>query len=386
MRKAFLGACLVAAISMAAIFASVSTTDAAFHIMRIYNVMGGSGGDPNVQLVELRMADPGQNLVGTHVLCFFDASGAPYARATFPMNVGNAVDEASILFGSAEFDAVWAAGSPDFTFSSANTTAIAPGADVNHPVRAPAGKIIFGSDSASTPALMCQAGLNLIVDSVAYGTGYTGTVDLGTRFNTNLPTSSTNGMRLQGSVCHPGSFSSACGTPPDNSVNYAIADENASGNQPRNNSSQSGPLAAPDADGDGVADSTDNCPAWPNAGQGMPSWTVPAGDSDCDGWPDSVAAGGRVPESFLGTASTSHCAATSNANDEALPDAWPVDFNDDQLTNGQDILKYNPKFGTFAPGGPAPNQYSVRFDLNADDLINGQDILKFNSFFGRFCV
>jgi hypothetical protein len=108
-------------------------------------------------------------------------------------------------------------------------------------------------------------------------------------------------------------------------------------------------------------------------------WVTPVGDLDCDGWTDTR-------ENFSGTLANQLCMATINPNDEAGADAWPVDYNDDQLSNGQDILKYNPKFGTVAPGGPAANQYSVRFDLNGDSLINGQDILKHNPYFGKYCT
>jgi hypothetical protein len=175
-----------------------------------------------------------------------------------------------------------------------------------------------------------------------------------------------------------------------------------------------------DADADGLSDGSDNCPTVANANQmnsdadtlgnacdncitvanqnqmnqdgdeygdacEQPNcvtvinhWVVPSGDADCDGWTD-------VRETFSGTVTNQKCMATSDPNDEAGTDAWPVDYNDDQLSNGQDILKYNPKFGTFAPGGPAPNQYSVRYDLNGDGLINGQDILKHNAYFGKLC-
>jgi hypothetical protein len=77
--------------------------------------------------------------------------------------------------------------------------------------------------------------------------------------------------------------------------------------------------------------------------------------------------------------------ATLNPNDESGADAWPVDYNDDQLSNGQDVLKYNAKFGSAAPGGPGVFDYNVRYDLNDDGLINGQDILKHNMYFGLFC-
>lgn len=157
------------------------------------------------------------------------------------------------------------------------------------------------------------------------------------------------------------------------------------------------PTPPPDQDGDGVVDALDNCPSVPNTNQTnqdgdeygdaceqpqcvtvVNHWAVPAGDSDCDGWPDSV-------EASLGTLSNQECMTTPASSDEANPDAWPVDYNDDQLSNGQDLLKYNAKFGTAAPGGSGMFDYSARYDLNEDGLINGQDILKHNPYFGYFC-
>jgi hypothetical protein len=75
------------------------------------------------------------------------------------------------------------------------------------------------------------------------------------------------------------------------------------------------------------------------------------------------------------------CAATSIRNDEAI-DAWPVDMDDNQLVNLQDIGTYNAIFGAQAPGPP----YKARNDLNADGLINLQDLGQFNAFFARKCV
>jgi hypothetical protein len=155
--------------------------------------------------------------------------------------------------------------------------------------------------------------------------------------------------------------------------------------------------AVPDGDADGTGDACDNCPLVANADQAnqdgdeygdaceqeqcvtvINHWAVPANDTDCDGWTDTI-------ETFSSTLANQECMTTLAPNDESGTDAWPVDFNDDQLSNGQDILKYNLKFGTVAPGGPGATDYSVRFDLNADGVINGQDILKFNPYFGKFC-
>jgi hypothetical protein len=127
---------------------------------------------------------------------------------------------------------------------------------------------------------------------------------------------------------------------------------------------------------------TDNCPDWENPLQDVPPWTLPAGDSDCDGYHQTSFFVARAPESSIGTVGNQHCMATPTAFDEPLPDAWPVDFNDNQLVNGADILTYNPKFGSSAAVGPP---YDVRWDLNASGIINGADILQFNPFFGKRC-
>ena len=138
----------------------------------------------------------------------------------------------------------------------------------------------------------------------------------------------------------------------------------------------------PDADGDGVPDSTDNCPNWYNPAQSLPPWPVPSGDSDCDGYPDTVQAGSRAPESFIGTDAVTHCAATLATDDEPLPDAWPLDFDDNRLLDLKDILKYNLPFGAIGPGLP----YTQRLDLNADNVIDLSDVLQFNLIFLKSCV
>ena len=112
-------------------------------------------------------------------------------------------------------------------------------------------------------------------------------------------------------------------------------------------------------------------------------WGWASGDSDCDSYPDSTTFGAHAPESAMGTLGNQSCAATPATSDEPLPDAWPLDFNDNQLANGADILAFNPVFGSSLGGGPP---YHPRFDLNGSGIINGSDILQFNAFFGKRCA
>lgn len=347
MRKAWTLLILCVLVAGTGIFLGSWDAHAAFHIMRVYGVMGGATGNASIQYVELRMADPGQNFVATHAICFFDASGAPYARFTFPSNTANGNDEASILVGTAEFDASWAAGSPDFTFSAANTTAIASGADVNHPVRAPAGKVVFGSDSATTPSQMCGAMLS-IVDSVAYGTGYTGGVDFGTKFASDLPVAGVQNLKVvgpapanpaNGSLCHPVSFFSTCSASLNNAVDYSLVNTNDAGNNPRNSLGQSGPVAAgPDADGDGVPDGSDLCPGTASGAQVDSSGCSQAQvDADADGACNPGApSGGPGP-----CTGTDNCPSTpnpsqSNIDGDALGDACDADADNDGYDNASE--------------------------------------------------
>jgi hypothetical protein len=244
MTKGMSLAALVVVMMAAALLTHVGESGATFHLQRIYAAMAVADGNSKIQYVEIRSAQSGENAVGTNgaVICFFDSTGAPYAEFKFHTpDPANDADGASILVGTAEFDAAWAAGSPDYTFSG-NTTAIAGGADTAHPIRSPGGKISFGLDGTSTPSLMCQASFTpSLVDSVAYGTAYSGAVNFGTKLASDLPTSSTSGLHLQGPVCIE--FSAhLCGSPRDNHLDYAIVDENATGNRPRNNANLSGPI------------------------------------------------------------------------------------------------------------------------------------------------
>lgn len=129
----------------------------------------------------------------------------------------------------------------------------------------------------------------------------------------------------------------------------------------------------PDGDLDGVADSVDNCPDWPNSGQELPSWPVPAGDSDCDGFD-------LARETTVGTLATQQCAGTVTVNDEPV-DAWPPDFNDSRLVSLADVLMMGPVYNQATGGDPA----RMRFDLNASGSVTLADVLLMGPFYNKSC-
>lgn len=136
-----------------------------------------------------------------------------------------------------------------------------------------------------------------------------------------------------------------------------------------------------DSDSDTVADVNDNCPNWPNTGQGLPPWSVPAGDSDCDGFPSTTASGGRASEAALGTNATDACPATAAFNDEAI-DAWPPDFNDSRRVDLSDLGLLGTSYNSMGPNPP----YAARFDLNADNRVNLADLGILGVFFNKSCT
>jgi hypothetical protein len=146
-----------------------------------------------------------------------------------------------------------------------------------------------------------------------------------------------------------------------------------------------------DFDSDGIFDASDNCEFWANSSQTLPNWPIPPGDSDCDGYSDSVGQTLLAPESYIGTDPTRHCNSTSTANNEVnTEDAWPMDFNDNQLSNGQDFLTFNYSINLNTNGPPiaVPIMGTFereRWDFSGNGIINGQDFLKFTPFINRRC-
>jgi hypothetical protein len=111
-----------------------------------------------------------------------------------------------------------------------------------------------------------------------------------------------------------------------------------------------------DTDGDGVPDTNDNCPAWPNSDQSMPPWpvTLDGSDSDCDGW-------STADENLIGTDPLLACGVG----------AWPPDFDDSLRVDIFDVNTLRPPvFFSTAPGPP----YDVRFDLVPNGTIDIFDV------------
>jgi hypothetical protein len=127
-----------------------------------------------------------------------------------------------------------------------------------------------------------------------------------------------------------------------------------------------------DADGDADGDACDNCPNWANPAQNLPGWTVPANDPDCDGW-------NNAREIHVGTDPTKHCNDNTGVNNE--PDAWPGDFNDNQITNLPDVISFGPTFNKL----PNDVGYNQRYDLNMTNQVLLSDVVTLGPFFNKLC-
>ena len=105
------------------------------------------------------------------------------------------------------------------------------------------------------------------------------------------------------------------------------------------------------------------------------AWSSPTGDDDCDGLT-------TANENFSGTLPLVACAATPTPDDEPPPDAWPVDFNNDQAANLTDIFRIVAHLNT-TDNDP---DSSPRFDLSKDGFINLTDIFKVIPFLNKSCA
>ena len=133
-----------------------------------------------------------------------------------------------------------------------------------------------------------------------------------------------------------------------------------------------------DGDADGIGASCDpNDSSYGTYATAAPSDTVTitaSADTDGDGWDNNT-------ETYLGTDPTlpfGKCAASAAANNEPLPDAWPLDFNDDQRETLGDVLA--PAANFFA------GTFSVRNDLYPDGVIDVHDFAAFKGNYSVLCT
>jgi hypothetical protein len=136
-----------------------------------------------------------------------------------------------------------------------------------------------------------------------------------------------------------------------------------------------GVTAVTDSDGDGVANTSDNCPFWSNPAQTPPAWTIPPDDPDCDGY-------STASEDFIGTVFWRPCAANTTANNEDPPDVWPLDMNDDRRASTVDVGSYVGDLGLDS----SEVGYTTRLDLDANEIINTVDVGRFVSRLGDLCT
>jgi hypothetical protein len=122
--------------------------------------------------------------------------------------------------------------------------------------------------------------------------------------------------------------------------------------------------ACADPDGDGVTSCppVDNCPAYPSF------WTVPSGDTDCDGF-------ASADETLITTDSGDPCGFTPGAPGES--ETWPPDLVETNGINISDVLAMKPVFGMAGP---------PRYNIVPAGTINISDVLALKPFFGKSCT
>jgi hypothetical protein len=136
-----------------ALMALAAPAHASFHLMQIEQVIGGVGGNTNIQAIQLRMRSGGQNLVAQGRIQAWDAAGAnPVLLLDLTTNVAGSAAGARVLIASPAFASTFGV-TPDFIMTN-----LIPASYLA------AGKITFERDSGSVLWALAWGGV-----------GYTGT-------------------------------------------------------------------------------------------------------------------------------------------------------------------------------------------------------------------
>ena len=91
---------------------------------------------------------------------------------------------------------------------------------------------------------------------------------------------------------------------------------------------------------------------------------VISNDRDSDGFSDAI-------EQYVGT----------NPNLSCGINAWPPDFNNNNITSLSDVLMFIPSFNSI----DGQQNYNRRFDLNTDGKVTLQDVLRMQLYFNHKC-
>jgi hypothetical protein len=95
------------------------TVPNSFHLMQIEQVIGGVGGNTNLQAIQLRMRAPGQNLVSFARLRAWNAAGAnPVLVVDMTTDVANGAAGAHVLVVSPQFAATFPGAPGDFVMTN----------------------------------------------------------------------------------------------------------------------------------------------------------------------------------------------------------------------------------------------------------------------------
>jgi cysteine-rich repeat protein len=203
-----------------------------FHLVKVKEVFVGSDIAPNAQYVMLQLPAPGENFVGGKQVKIFDRTGTLISTFTFPANMPNGANQATILVATPEALAFFAPG-PALTADLAMTPVLPP----------LGGKVCFFDPLGFGD-----------VDCASWG-GYTGSgAGVGAPFN--FPVGLVKGavMRRRMDICAPTNTLETCDDTDDSANDFVLQNFPA----PMNNAGVSGAIP-PSTCGNNAVQSLEQC-------------------------------------------------------------------------------------------------------------------------------